>query len=40
MIQHAPQIFVASLLGIVLVLSLILYVTTRRAKPRPDESSR
>lgn len=40
MIQHAPQIFVASLLGIALVLSLILYMTTRRAKSRSDESSR
>jgi hypothetical protein len=40
MMEHAPQLFVASLLGIALVLSLILYVTTRRAKPRSNESSR
>jgi hypothetical protein len=33
------QFFIAFLLGIVSVLSLILYVTIRRAKPRSDESS-
>lgn len=34
-----PQVFVASLMGIVLMLSLSLYVMTRRAQSRPNEGS-
>lgn len=39
MITHAPQILVASLLGIALMLSFILYVIHRRAQSRPNEGS-
>jgi hypothetical protein len=34
------QVFVASLMGIVLVLSTVYYMNIRRAKPRSNDGSR